>query len=177
MVFKIIKLIIKTFLILVIGGIGGFLADRYFLSDERPTIINKTEKIFVNEEKGIVEVVKKIQPSVVEVKGNLGCIVSADGVVATLEGIKTVDKDNLPVVDLRDWDNLELGERVVLVSMNRVDSGVVSQIKKDAVFTNIEAYTDVNGAPVADLDARVIGLAKVVQGKVRVMPIELSFGK
>lgn len=165
--------IIKFILILLTGGIGGFLSSKYFLPlpAEQPVIINKTEKIIISQEQGIVEIIKKIQESI----HRQGLVVSSDGFVVTLEGLKKINQKNLPVVDLADWDKLELGQRVVLISQNKVDAGIIAQIKKDLIITNIEAYTDINGSPVADLNAKVIGLAKVIQGKVNIVPIKLFF--
>jgi len=165
--------LIKFILILAASSLTGFLSARYFLPlpKEQPVILNKTEKIIISEEKGIVEIIKKIQPSILED----GVAVASDGWVADLNGLKKIAQNNLPVIDLADWNKLDLGQRVVLVGKNRVEAGIISQIKKDLIITNINAYTDVNGWPVADLEARVIGLAKVIQGKVNIVPIKLTF--
>lgn len=169
MVIKLIKFI----LILGISALTGFLSTRYFLllPKEQPVILNKTEKIIISEEKGIVEIIKKIQPSILKD----GIAVTSDGFVVTLAGLKKTEQNNLPVVDLADWAKLDLGQRVVLIGENRVEAGIISQIKKDLIITNISAYIDVNGWPVANLEAKVIGLAKVIQGKVNIVPIKLKF--
>jgi len=165
--------LIKFILILAASSLTGFLSARYFLPlpKEQPVILNKTEKIIISEEKGIVEIIKKIQPSILED----GVVATSDGWVAALDGLKKTEQSNLLVVDLADWDKLDLGQRVVLVGKNRVEAGIISQIKKDLIITNISAYTDVNGWPVADLEAKVVGLAKVIQGKVNIVPIKLEF--
>ncbi|MFH1392299.1 MAG: hypothetical protein ABIG90_01270 [bacterium] len=165
--------IIKLILILGVSAAAGFLSAKYFLvlSKEQPVILNKTEKIIISEEKGIVEVIKKIQPSILE----QGLAVTSDGFVASLDGLKKIEQNNLPIVDLADWEKLNLGQRVVLIGENRVEAGIISQIKKDLIITNIVAYTDVNGLPVANLEAKVIGLAKVIQGRVNIVPIKLTF--
>lgn len=171
MVIKLIKFI----LILSISGLAGFVSARYFLplSKEQPVILNRTEKIIISEEEGIVEIIKKIQPSILAD----GVAVAADGWVANLNGLKKIKQNNLLVVDLADWNKLNLGQRVVLIGPNRVEAGIISQIKKGSIITNISAYTDVDGWPVADLSAKVIGLAKVIQARVTIVPIELDFEK
>ena len=57
--------LIKFILILAASSLTGFLSARYFLPlpKEQPVILNKTEKIIISEEKGIVEIIKKIQRS------------------------------------------------------------------------------------------------------------------
>lgn len=163
--------LVKFILILAVGALGGFLADRYYLPKEQPVIINRTEKIIISEEEGIIEVIKKIQPLI----HKDGLVVASDGWVATLDGLKKMDQENLLVADLADWKKLELGQRVVLINKNKVNAGIISQIKKDLIITNIESYIDINGSPIADLSAKVIGLAKVIQGKVNIVPIKLTF--
>jgi len=121
--------LVKFILILAISALAGFLSARYFLPlpGEQPVILNKSEKIIISEEKGIVEVIKKIQPSILAD----GVVVTSDGWVATLDGLQKISQNNLPVIDLADWDKLDLGQRVILVGQSRVEAGIISQIKKN----------------------------------------------
>lgn len=103
------KGISKIFIILIIGGIGGVLADQFFLpylatipyfskiefinrTGNGTTIINPTEEIIITENKAIENSFKKIAPCVVSVRsyksGKLisqgtGFVVTSDGLIIT----------------------------------------------------------------------------------------------
>lgn len=145
---------------------------RHFYSSEEPVVIQKHNEIVVSQEEGIVEIIKKIQPLVLKVEGEMGCLVSADGLVATLDGFKKTELEKKPAIaDLVDQQELQLGQRIVVVGQERVEAGILSQIKKDYLLTNIRDYVEINGAVVADLEGKVLGLAKVVQGRIRIYPL------
>lgn len=101
--------ILKIIVILIIGGLGGVLADQLFLpyladiypfsrlafirqTKDGTTIINKTEKIIITENTAIEEAIRQISPSVVAIQSlfntkiiqqGTGFIVFSDGLVIT----------------------------------------------------------------------------------------------
>lgn len=79
-----------------------------------------------------------------------------------------IEVNNLPVVDFGDNGNLNLGERLVLVGAVRadklfsrfVDIGIIKTILPEISFSFSESSL-ANGAPLADIEGKVLGLALV----------------
>ena len=249
---KRIKTILKTaffiIFVLVIGGMGGILIDRAILPsllikypelnqyeflkriNERTTIIEKTEEIRISEDRAVVNAIKKVSPSVVEVlefstensdpiyKGS-GIILTSDGLIITsIENITPqknnsekenveaniikiklknekiydtelikidlptnlaiikIEESNLPVIALSNSENLELGEKVVIIDSS-VITDIISKFINDYNSTETEEdnskpvaqkrmkiinslKSSFNGSPVINLKGEIIGISQ-----------------
>ena len=249
---KRIKTILKTaffiIFVLVIGGMGGILIDRAILPsllikypelnqyeflkriNERTTIIEKTEEIRISEDKAVVNAIKKVSPSVVEIlefstensdpiyKGS-GIILTSDGfIITSIENITPqknnsekenveaniikiklknekiydtklikidlptnlaiikIEESNLPVIALSNSENLELGEKVVIID-NSVITDIISKFINDYNSTETEEdnskpvaqkrikiinslKSSFNGSPVINLKGEIIGISQ-----------------
>lgn len=113
------KNISKLFIILIIGGIGGIIADQFFLpylatipafskiefihrTSNGTTIINPTEKITITENIAIEEAINKISTCIVSVNAyqkkellsqGTGMIVTSDGLIVTAADLVPVGAD------------------------------------------------------------------------------------
>lgn len=113
------KSISKLFIILIIGGIGGILADQFFLpylttiptfskiefihrTSNGTTIINPTEKIIITENVAIEQAIEKINPCLVSVHAyknkkllsqGTGLIVTSDGLIITAADLVPANAD------------------------------------------------------------------------------------
>ncbi len=106
--YKIVRLFFIGFFILIIGGLGGILADRFlfpYLSNHPSlsryeflkktsngtTIINQTKEIKMSEEEILLQAIKKILPAKVavisETAKSPGFIFSSDGIILTEQKI------------------------------------------------------------------------------------------
>jgi len=90
------KKIINIVLILIIGGLGGILADQflvpYLSNGNRTTIINPTKEITIVESTAVEEAIEKIKPCLVAIQAfenkkllsqNTGFILTSDGLLIT----------------------------------------------------------------------------------------------
>ncbi|MCK5084535.1 MAG: serine protease [Candidatus Pacebacteria bacterium] len=248
-----VKTILKTtffvIFVLIVGGTGGILIDRAILPsllvkypelnhyeflkriNERTTIIEKTEEIRISEDRAIVNAIKKVSPSVIEVlefstendnpayKGS-GIVLTSDGLIITsIENI-TPEKNNseeknaetniikiklknekvydtelikidlstnlaiikieetdLPVIALSYSENLELGEKVVIID-NSVITDIISKFINDydpsgtigendsipATQKRIKIINSLkssfNGSPVINTKGEIIGISQ-----------------
>ncbi len=113
---KIIKIIAVTILIMVLGGIGAIIMDRYFFpylastktfskfeffkkGNEDVTVIQKTEQVYVKEETSLSKIAGKISPAVVGIvsypKDQVGTneiidktsLKNGTGIIATSDGM------------------------------------------------------------------------------------------
>ena len=113
------KNISKFFIVLIIGGIGGVIADQFFLpylatipsfskiefihrTSNGTTIINPTEKITITENVAIEEAINKISTCIVSVNAykkkellsqGTGLIVTSDGLIVTAADLVPIDAD------------------------------------------------------------------------------------
>ena len=93
------KKIINIFLILIIGGLGGVLADQallpYLSNGNRTTIINPTEEITIVENVAIKEAIDKIKPSLVAIHSyqNKNLIKQGTGFFITNDGLLITSDD------------------------------------------------------------------------------------
>ncbi|MCK4592050.1 serine protease [Candidatus Parcubacteria bacterium] len=250
---KRIKTILKTvffiIFVLIVGGTGGILIDRAILPsllikypelnqyeflkriNERTTIIEKTEEIRISEDRAVVNAIKKVSPSVVEIlefstensdpiyKGS-GIILTSNGLIITsIENITLqknnsekenveaniikiklknekvydtklieidlptnlaiikIEEDNLPVIALSNSENLELGEKVIIID-NSVITDIISKFvnaydptgtveensSKSATQKRIKIINSLknsfNGSPVINLKGEIIGISQ-----------------
>jgi len=117
--FEIKKNIFKLFIILIIGGIGGVLANQFFLpylatvspfskiefihrTGNGTTIINPTEKITITENTAIEQAIEKITPCLVSVRAyknkkllsqGTGLIITSDGLILTAANLVPSEAD------------------------------------------------------------------------------------
>ena len=232
------KIFFNLFIILIVGGLGGVLADQFFLpylstvssfskidfihqSGNGTTIINPTEKIIITENTAIEDAVSKIGPCLVAVQSlqeervisqGSGFIMASDGLIMTAadnvsakadkylvfrnnhsaaaEIIKRdlnsnlallkMEESNLPVVSFADFENLKLGERIILIGaelteegLNRfVNLGIIRSIYEKVLKVNLtEDNALANGGLLVNVKGEVIGLNLVDQkGFIRTIP-------
>jgi len=117
---KIINFIALLIFVLIIGGAGGILTDRFALPylfvkypnlnqyeflkpiNERTTVVEVIKEIKISEEKVVVEAIKKARPSIVKVAvienendepifNSTGIILTNDGLIIT--SLKNIDKE------------------------------------------------------------------------------------
>lgn len=257
MIIKIIKLIFLSVFVLIVGGIGGILTDRFVLPyalvkypslnqyeflkrvNERTTVIETIKEIQISEDMAVVEAIQKVLPSVVHILKPLednnafgyngsGVIVTNDGFIVTSikniteenetsdTKIKTVkielndksaynatmvgqdistglamikiDQSNLPVLAFANYDDLKLGEKLIIINSS-VITDIISkfindyapQDKKEDPLKNeiktsfqkrikiVNALEDsFNGSPVVGLNGEIIGIS---QGGYLLIPI------
>jgi len=123
---KLINFIVLFIFVLVIGGAGGILIDRFaipyllvnyprlnqyeFLKriNERTTIVEITKEVKISEDKAVVEAIKKILPSVIQIvepiknsdgKPNGEFIRKGTGVILTNDGVIITSLENINITD------------------------------------------------------------------------------
>lgn len=228
----------KLFLILIIGGLGGILADQFLLpylatispfskiefirqARDGTTIINKTEEIIITENTALEEAVDKVSPCLVAIQAyqnnklisqGTGFIVTSDGLVITANDLVPVkanqylvfrnghsltaqvvkndlEKDlvlvkvaesNLPVVSLAEVEDLRLGQRVILIGVDKtkdnfsrfVNLGIIRSINQGILKLNLtEENSLANGGPLINIKGEVVGLNLIdQQGLIKTIP-------
>jgi S1-C subfamily serine protease len=116
--------ILKLIIILLFGGLGGVLADQFFLpylADIPPfskiefirqakngtTIVNKTEKVIITENTALEEAIRQVSPSVVAIQARVnkkvirqgtGFIIFSDGLVMTAGDLVLEQADQYLVI-------------------------------------------------------------------------------
>jgi S1-C subfamily serine protease len=234
------KRIINIFLILIIGGLGGILADQFLLlylstipffaqfefiqhAGNGTTIINPTEKVIITENTAIEEAINKVSPCLVAIQSyqnkrlisqGTGFLITSDGFLITsgdLVSLKAsqylvfregyslaanfikkdlennlalfqIEDNNLPVVSLTNLEDLRLGERVVLVGAELINSnlnkfvnlGIIRSINQETLKLNLsEESLLANGSPLINVKGEVIGLNLVDhKGLLRTIPTD-----
>lgn len=223
--FKIKRKISKFILILIIGGLGGVLADQFFLpylstvpffskigfiqrAGDGTTIINPTERIIITENIAIEQAIDKVDHRLVAIHSyqgkevinrSTGVIVTSDGLIVTINdalpvvatrysvfrdgdilnaqvvkrdaennlALLKVDENNLSVVSLTNLEDLHLGERVILIGAELVDShlnrfvnlGIIRSISQGVLKLNLQEENILaNGGPLINIRGEVIGL-------------------
>lgn len=234
---KIINFIAFLIFVLVIGGTGGILIDRFALPylfvkypvlnqyeflepiNERTTVVEIIKEIKISEEKGIIEAIKKARPSIVEVAvilnaddepifDNAGIILTNDGLIITsskninkedssiqikLDGneihlaeliyedkfneiaIVKIEQTNLPVATFANSDNLELGEKLIILNSS-VMTDIVSKLIDDyqvSIKNNLSEDKDENEETEEEIEIETI-----IQKRIQIMNIlDASFDK
>ncbi len=230
--------ILNLFLILVIGGLGGILADQFLLpylatispfskiefirqARDGTTIINPSERITITENTALEQAIDKISPCLVAVQARrgkvlisqgTGFIVTSDGLIMTtadlvparagqyfvfkdgnsltaqvakidLEdnlALLKIEESNLPVVSLVNLEDLHLGQRIILIGVEIVEShlnpfvnlGIIRSINQDILKINLnEENTLANGGPLINVKGEVIGMNLINgQGLLKTIP-------
>jgi len=238
--FKSKEKILTLFLILIIGGIGGILADQFLLpylstipffskisfiehAGNGTKIINPTEKIIITENIAIEEAINKIKSSLVAIqsyqnnkliKQGTGFIMTSDGLIVTaadlvpawadeylvfrndrslvaqvvkidLESnlaLLKIEEINLSVASLANLEEINLGQRIVLVGVELVKNnlnyfvnlGVIRSINEETLKINLtEENSLANGSPLINVKGQVLGLNLVdFKGLMRTVPID-----
>lgn len=234
------KKVINIVLILIIGGIGGILADNFLLprlstipffaqcefirhAGNGTTIINPTEEITITENIAIQEAIDKVSDSLVLVQAyqdkkllnqGTGFLITSDGLLLTsgdlvvtgashysvlrngysltAEFVKRdlennlalfrIEDEHLSVVSLVSLDDLKLGQRVVLVGVELIESqlnkfvnvGIIRSISNGTLKLNLnEDEALANGSPLINIKGEVIGLNLVDdKGLLKTIPVE-----
>lgn len=232
-------------LILIIGGLGGVLADQFFLPylatippfskipfiqqvGNGTTIINPTERVIITENTALEEAVDKISPCLVAVQSyqnqrlisqGTGFIITSDGLVITAAdlvpnranqylifrdgqfltaqvkerdqknnlALLQIEQTNLPVVSLVDLEDLRLGERIIVIGVELVDSqsaqshlnrfvnlGIIRSVNQETLKINLsEENALANGSPLINVKGKVIGLNLVdYRGLIKAIPAD-----
>jgi len=108
--------ILNLFLILIIGGLGGILADQFFLpylanlspfskigfirqTRDGTTIINRTEEVIITENVALEQAVEKVSPCLVAVQAYQGknLISQGTGFIVTSDGLIITAGDLIPI--------------------------------------------------------------------------------
>lgn len=190
---------IKAAVIIFLGALGGAIASFFVLKNQSAPvqIINKEEKVYIEENEALVNIAKNVKDSVVilkvecdkgEVQG-FGLVLTADGLIVTLaenipQGSKAniaikgqanipyqvlkrdlkdnlalvkVDKGSLQAKGFFDLSSLEMGERIFVLS-DGLNEGIVKKFNDDLIKTDIIEAETVNGAPIFDIEGRVLGI-------------------
>jgi len=244
---RISSIILFILFVFFVGGTGGILIDRIILPsalikypelkqyeflkrvNEGTTVVEIIKEIKISEDRAMIEAIKKVSPSVVEVlefsnKNNsiykgTGTIITSDGlIIVSTESItpnKTeeeenpaikvklkngkvyetilididlsmglaivkIEESNLPVIPLTDSENIQLGEKIVIID-NSVVSDIVSKFidnyvsfdeqkraeEKDTTAKTQLRIKTVNslknyfyGSPVVNLKGEIIGISQ-----------------
>ena len=230
--------IFKLLVILIIGGLGGVLADQFFLpylstvspfskinfirqSGNGTTIINPTERIIITENTAVENAVSRVAPCLIVIQSfqgekiisqGAGFIMTSDGFIVTAannvsvaadkylvfrnnhfleaEIVETdtknnlallkIEGNNLPVVSFADFDELRLGQKIILIGaelttegLNRfVNLGVIRSVYENILKINLtEDNSLANGGPLVNVKGEVIGLNLVDQrGLIKTIP-------
>ena len=236
--FKLKKKALSLFLILIIGGLGGILADQFLLpylatippfskiafirqASNGTTIIHPTEKIIITENTALEDAINKISPCLVAIQSyqnkrlisqGTGFIITSDGLIITTGdlvptkadqylifrnnhsiigqlvkrdfesnlALLRIDETNLPVVSLDGLENLHLGQRVILIGVELIEShlnrfvnaGIIRSINQELLKINLsEENSLANGSPLIDIKGEVIGLNLVdYKGLLKTIP-------
>ncbi|MEA2113178.1 MAG: trypsin-like peptidase domain-containing protein, partial [Patescibacteria group bacterium] len=91
-----------------------------------------------------------------------------------------IEESNLPVVSFADWDDLFLGQKIILIGaelteegLNRfVNLGIIRSIRENILKINLtEENSLANGSPLVNVKGEVIGLNLVDQrGLIKTIP-------
>lgn len=233
--------IFNLLVILIIGGLGGVLANQFLLpylstvspfskinfirqSGNGTTIVNPTEKIIITENTAVENAVGRVSPCLVIIQSfhgktiisqGAGFIITGDGFIVTAannvstradkylvfrnghfsvaEVIKKdiennlallkIEESNLPVVSFAYFDDLFLGQRIILIGaeltkegLSRfVNLGVIRSIYENVLKINLtEENSLANGGPLVSVKGEVIGLNLVDQrGLIKTIPASL----
>ncbi|HEB01579.1 MAG TPA: hypothetical protein ENI16_01115 [Candidatus Portnoybacteria bacterium] len=156
------KLISNLILILVIGGLGGILADRFlfpvlanlsFLRQtafiqkltDRTTVIKQTEKIIIKEETAVEEAIDRISPSLVGVESlksgkvvarGTGFIVTGDGLVITTAQMIPAASQNYLIFN---------GERILAELVKKDSKMNLALLKVEKSNLSVVSMKDRNG--------------------------------
>ena len=172
--FKSKEKILTLFLILIIGGAGGILADQFLLpylstipffskisfiehAMNGTTIINPTEKIIITENIAIEGAIDKINPSLVAIQSyqNKGLIKQGTGFIMTSDGLIVTAADLVPA-----WAT----EYLVFRNGNYLTAQVVKiDLKSNLALLKIEEV-NLSVASLANLEETYLGQRIVLVG-------------
>ncbi len=222
--------ILNIFLILIIGGLGGILADQFLLpylavkppfsnidfihqASNGTTIVNPTEEIIIRENQAVEKAIQRIGTSLVLIKSiknnrlisqGTGFVMTSDGLLITAGDVisaqaneylvykngnnyqaELVKKDlaeniallkieatGLSEVTLAELEKIKLGERVILVGADLIDShlikfvnlGIVRSISQGVLKLNFQENNLLaNGSPLINIQGEVIGMNLIDQ--------------
>jgi len=193
--------ILKAVIIVLLGALGGIIAWFFAVKNQSAPIqiVNKEEKIYIEENTALTNTIKDVKDLVVSLKTEynkkeiqgFGLVLTSDGLVVTLasnvpqgsqanisikgeENISyqvlkrdldnnlaliKIDRSNLQTKGFFDLSNLEIGERVFILS-NSVNEGIIKSFNDDLIKTNIIEVETVNGAPVFNIEGNVLGIGQ-----------------
>lgn len=90
-----------------------------------------------------------------------------------------VEKTGLSTTGFADPEELVLGQRIFLIGIvfekgepkKVVNQGILRSLTKDFIETNISEKSALAGAPIFNIEGRLVGLSTIKNGKVLVIPI------
>ena len=91
-----------------------------------------------------------------------------------------VEKTGLASVGFANLSNIKIGQRVFLTSSTLIDQsnwfaneGIIREIDKDSIKTNIQERAIINGGPLFNISGELVGLSFVdSEGKISAIPID-----
>lgn len=160
---KFIRYARNFLLILIIGGLGGIIAERLVMpylttlptiSDietlkklDTTTIINKTENITISEDEGVIKALEKINASLVVarvyknkvlLREGMGVLVTGDGYIATSNSLILDDFDKIDIVFGKEIITAEFIKKdsnssLSLLKINKKDLTPISFVDMDEI--------------------------------------------
>ncbi len=151
---RIIKFVFLSIFVLIVGGIGGILMDRFALPyalvkypdlnqyeflkkvNERTTVIETTKEVQISEDRAAVEAIQKVLPSVVHIlkpsqDGNAighngsGVIVTSDGFIVT--SIKNITEESKTENKNKMIDAKTKSVKIELNDKSAYDAAIIGQ--------------------------------------------------
>jgi S1-C subfamily serine protease len=145
---KFVRFVFLTFFVLVIGGIGGIAIDRVVLPsllvkypslnqyeflkrvNERTTVIEVTKEVRISEDRAIVEAIKKVSPSVIQILGdekdeNGSYTQRGSGIILTSDGFIITMRENVVQDKTSSRSNEEGGEDKARTAKVRLKDGKI----------------------------------------------------
>lgn len=141
-----LKKILKIFLILLFGAIGGILAQALILPalaeipffenfpfvkqfKEREMVVNKTEEIIIQENTALTQVIEKVEKVVVGVRTETkaGKIIEGSGLIVTNDGLLVTLADLMPAGS--DFSFFVEGKEVEIGDIKRDPKGIFVSVK------------------------------------------------
>jgi len=147
---KLINFIVLLIFVLVIGGIGGILTDRFaipyllvsypqlnqyeFLKrvNERTTVIEITKEIKISEDESVIEAIKNTLPSIVRIvepekdsdgKLNGEFTRRGTGVILTSDGVIITSAENINIAEKEEGEKVVSEEEIEINEDNNFDTG------------------------------------------------------
>ena len=161
---KVINFIALLIFVLIIGGIGGILTDRFALPylfvkypnlnqyeflkpiNERTTVVEVIREVKISEEKAIVEAIKKTRSSVVEIAEisdeDDDVVYKKSGIILTNDGLIITSLKNIGDEEKSAWVKLRNGETYLAKLIHKDEFNELAIIKIDQANLPVVAFAN-----------------------------------